>query len=169
MTSATNAPLSVFGDKMYTSTDLNRRGAEVFDSALERPVTISRNSDAFALMTREQASKLFRALAEFATVAGVFSAISTAKEQPQMVPEPLQWVTAFGERDLERFQSELASALQSAISEDSDWDRVSDVIHEWRESAAVAQSGVLDHAMSAEAEVEVPLPRPKGPAPEQPR
>ena len=44
--------------------------------------------------------------------------------------------------------------LQELISEsmrasgDQDWDSMGDLIHQWKESASLMQSGVLHHAMS---------------------
>jgi hypothetical protein len=49
---------STFEDELFSATDLNRRAGYVLDRALLHPVTITRNEQAFALLPRENMSRL---------------------------------------------------------------------------------------------------------------
>ncbi|WP_321472135.1 hypothetical protein [uncultured Paludibaculum sp.] len=158
MCSAAIARPAMFSDKMFTSTDLNRRSAEVLDTALRQPVTISRNADQFALMPREQAARLYRTVDGFVTVTRLLAAIALALSADGVQHEPYAWLAVYEKDDLQKFTAELTQAVQKILSEGSDWEEVEGVMHAWRESAAAVQSGVLDHAMFTEEAAEQPLP-----------
>jgi hypothetical protein len=157
MGSATLDSFGVFGDEVYTSTDLNRRSGEVLNHAREHPVTISRNNEQFALLRREQAAKLVRTVNHISGAMGVLSAAHAAISGG--IPA-LEWLQVFEKDDLQKLCSEVVSVAHRASLGQTDWSLVDAVIHEWRESALVAQSGVLDAAMYSEASDETPLPHP---------
>lgn len=149
----------MFGDAVYTSTELNRRTAEVLNTALKRPVTVSRNNEQFALLRREQAAELFRGREEIAFVAALLSAIQTADREGQ-VTGTHSWVVEFDKDDRSRLSFEVVSLLHQITCGTAEWDDLESAIHEWKESALVAASGDLDEAMSAGGEGETPLPKP---------
>lgn len=149
---------TMFGDKMYTSTDLNRRSAEVLDSALKQPVTISRNSEQFALMPREQAAMLYRTLSGVLELTQLLAAVATHLYDGTAPAEQYSWLGVYEKDDLQRFTSELTREARRVLSEGCAWDDVDGVIHAWKESALVAKSGLLDHAMFVEDADEQPLP-----------
>ena len=148
----------LFGDEVYSSTDLNRRSAEVLDHARKGPVTISRNGEQFALFKREQAADLVRAALQFGPtlelVAGTLAVIE--KREP---PSSFAWLKAFDTDDLRKMIGEVLVASIAALHKSGDWDGVTAIIHEWHESALVALSGVFEDAMNSPEE-EVPLPDP---------
>lgn len=151
--------VSVFGDEVYTSTDLNRRSGEVLNRARERPVTISRNNEQFALVRRDVAAQIFGAVNQMQkamiVLLGVQAAIAGA------VPSPVvSWVTAYDKDDLQKLCSELLNITANAVFGNADWRRVDDLIHEWRESAIVAQTGVLDPVLLSETSEEAQLTPP---------
>jgi prevent-host-death family protein len=149
----------LFGDEVYSSTDLNRRSAEVLDHARKRPVTISRNGEQFALLNREQASRLVRANCQFGPIVElVEGALSVAEKRDP--PTSVAWLKAYDVDDLRKMIREVLVATVSALRETGDWDAVDSIIHEWHESALVDLSGVLDEAMSSPSE-EVPLSDPR--------
>src|SRR5260370_42316141 len=90
--------LGVFGDKLYTSTDLNRRSGEVLNHAREHPVTISRNNEQFALLRREQAAQLVRTVKNISSAMAVLSAAQTALSGG---PPELEWLKVFEKNDLQ--------------------------------------------------------------------
>lgn len=136
MRGMTAAEPSLFGDRIYSSTELNRRSGEVFRSAMEGPVTISRNSDAFALMTRAEAGRVFRQAAGLAAAADLLAGIVAAKRRPDSLPEGLKWLAEFGAEELDRFQQEYASALQLASDDAAGWELADSVVEEWRRKVA---------------------------------
>ncbi|MBA3974788.1 MAG: hypothetical protein C0504_11300 [Candidatus Solibacter sp.] len=135
MRGMTAAETSLFGDRIYSSTELNRRSGEVFRTAMEGPVTISRNSDAFALMTRAEAGRLFRQAAGLAAAADLLAAIVAAKRRPEALGEGLKWLAEYGAEELDRFQQEYASALQLATDDPAGWELAAGVVEEWRGKA----------------------------------
>ncbi len=130
----------VFGDEVYSSTDLNRRSGEVLNHAREHPVTISRNNELFALLRRDHAAKLVRS-------------VNTMHQVP--------WLKIYEKDDLQKLCSEVLNTARTASDGLCDWKEVEAIIHEWKESALVASSGVLDAAMYAEPPDETPLPEPE--------
>jgi len=149
----------VFGDEVYTSTDLNRRSGEVLNHARERPVTISRNNEQFALLRRDQAAKLIRTANGIGAVVEVLSALQAAMTGGEP-PVQLKWIKVFDKDDQQKFCSELLSITREAALNHCDWALVDALIHEWRESGLVAQNGVLDNAMFNTEVDETPLPHP---------
>jgi hypothetical protein len=150
----------LFSDEVYTATELNRRGGTILDRARRRPVTISRNNEQFALLRRDQAAKLV------GTVNRIIRAISVVAQARAGITgdpilEPFRWLEVYEKDDLEKLVTEVLAATLSAASCDGDWDEVEALIHEWRESAIVAKSGVLDSAMYNEPSDEVPLEHPE--------
>ncbi len=149
----------LFSDEVFTATELNRHGGTILDRARRRPVTISRNNEQFALLRRDQAAKLV------GTVNRIIRAVSLISEARAAIAgnpisEPFRWLEVYEKDDLEKLVSEVLSATVSAASCEGDWDEVDALIHEWRESAMVAKSGVLDQAMFHEPPEEVPLEHP---------
>jgi hypothetical protein len=150
----------VFSDEVFTATELNRRGGAILDHARRRPVTISRNNEQFALLPREYAARLVGTVTRIVRAVAVLSEANAALAGAQ-VSEPFQWLRAYEKDDLQKLVAEVLQATRKAASSESDWDEVEAVIHEWRESAMVAQSGVLDAAMHLEPSEEVPLENPE--------
>ncbi len=144
----------MFSDEVFTSTDLNRRSAEVLNRARKHPVTIARNNEQFALLRREQAANLIKALGQIKEIVDVLQgALSISVGAAP--PPPVAWVSAFEESDRLSMLREILAAYSRA-SADEDWESVGDLIHQWRESAAVVQSGVIEQALREQPE-EQPL------------
>jgi hypothetical protein len=159
MATATLNDFGVFGDEVFSSTDLNRRSGEVLNHAREHPITISRNNEQFALLRREMAAKLVRTVNSISSALEVLSQARVAIAGGSVSPA-FAWLTIFEKGDLERLSAEVLEASREAANGSSDWVAVGALIHEWRESAAVAQSGVLEHAMYGETSQECPLSSP---------
>ena len=154
-------PLELYGDDVFTSTDLNRRGGEVLNQARLHPVTISRNNELFALLKRDQASRLIRTVHRLGDSIMLLAQVEACMRGDSPSPQ-YEWLTAFGKDDLQRLLSEVLGATVRAFNTDNtDWAEVGHLIHEWKESALVAQGGVLDRAMSrTESDARVDLPDP---------
>lgn len=148
----------VFGDEVFSSTDLNRRSGEVLNHAREHPITISRNGEQFALLRREQAAKLFRTVNRISIAVDLLSE-ANAVISGERTSEPFSWLEIYEKDDLQKLCSEVLSATRRAAAI-GDWGQVEALIHEWYESALVAKNGMLDAAMYAEEAEEIPLPHP---------
>lgn len=158
MASAALNAFGIFGDEVYTSTDLNRRSGEVLNHALLRPVTISRNHEQFALFRREIAATIFGTINQLQVAMTILFGVqqALAGEQP---PPAVSWINIYDKDDLQRLASEVLTGAAKAIG-NGDWNQVGSLIHEWRESALVAKSGVIDASMFTEPAEEIPLPSP---------
>lgn len=160
--------LGVFEDQVYSSTDLQRRAGEVFNSASEGPVTISRSTnnhvEQFALLRRELAAQLVAANNLLHTA--VVALISVQHMLCGGEPAPsFAWLKIYEKDDLVQFQRELSVAIEGAVA-DGSWRIVKTLIHEWQESAEVAANGLLDAVMFNEESDEQEIPRPSSPSPE---
>jgi len=151
--------MGMFGDQVYSSTDLNRRSGEVLDHARKGPVTISRNKEQFALLRREQVAELVKAALQFGPTLELIEGVLTVVEGKEP-PASLVWLKSLETDDLRKLTREVLAASMSALRETNDWEAVSAVVHEWHESALVAMSGVLDEAMKSTAD-ESPLTDPR--------
>jgi hypothetical protein len=146
---------SLFSDPVFTSTDLNRRGAEVLNSALNGPVTISRNNELFALFKREQAAELVRSVNSVQPVLGLMAAVvASIKGTP--VNKSFNWVCALDLDEKREMCAEVLDLTARAIENESDWDEVNAAIHEWKETANLIQSGGIEHIGLSPA-TEIPL------------
>jgi prevent-host-death family protein len=149
----------LFSDEVFTSTDLNRRSGEVLNRARRTPVTIARNNERFALLRRDQAASLVKGLTQLVEVVQLAqSAVALRKNRPDQVAPSVAWMRAFDEEDRQSMLDEIFTSCVQASAAD-DWDAVTALIHQWRESASVAESGLLRQAMDAESD-EQPLPHP---------
>jgi hypothetical protein len=157
--SATLNGFGVFADEVYTSTDLNRRSGEVLNHARERPVTISRNNEQFALLKREQAARLVRMADRTTRFLNLLSELHFAIAGEAPSPS-YHWLKVFEKDDLEKMCGEILQAVRKSVV-GGEWDEIEAVIHEWHESALVASGGVLDSAMFQDPKDESPLPHPK--------
>jgi hypothetical protein len=156
----------IFADDVYSSTDLQRRAGDVFDQARSHPVTISRNNEQFALFSRELAAELFKAARITKSAFEALTAVLRALKGEQVIGA-MAWLTLYEKDDLERFCAELTEGIEVAGCS-SDWEGVQAIIYEWRESAMVAKSGVIDAAMFTDESSEEPLPHPLSINPTQP-
>jgi hypothetical protein len=159
--------MGVFSDEVFTSSDLNRRISEVLNHASNRPVTISRNNEQFALLRRDQAADLVRAVSNFSSLVEVVQA-AVAIKRNEAIPQGASWMAALPEGDRISMLQELFDASQAALAGDGDWETVSITLHEWRETASLLSSKVLDEAMSA-APDEQPLTDPLAVPVEEPQ
>jgi hypothetical protein len=149
----------LFSDEVFSSTDLNRRSAEVLNHARKNPVTIARNNERFALIRREQAASLVRGLTQMVEVVLLAQGgVALRKNNPDAIPPGVAWMKAFDEEDCLSMLTEVFTACIQASADDA-WGDVEELIHQWRESAAAIQSGVLRQAMDSDRD-EQPLTDP---------
>jgi len=89
------APPTIFGDEIFTATDLNRRAGHILDEAKRRPVTITRNDESFALLLRKDASRMVAATANAKRMVDLVTAVSIYRQAGTPVPvgHPLNGLT----------------------------------------------------------------------------
>ncbi|MBD2534980.1 hypothetical protein H6G97_38345 [Nostoc flagelliforme FACHB-838] len=151
---------NIYSDELITATELNRQPGRVLDKALERPVTITRNDQSFALLRREEVNSLVKAATQskavFETLTVAFSLLLGEKIGFE---HPYGWLSAFESDDLQEFIKELTEAFRLIDSSTTAWEMIDALIHEWHESAIAIASPELAAAFSAETD-EVPLTKP---------
>ena len=155
------APITIFGDEIFTATDLNRRAGQVLDEAKNRPVTITRNDEAFALLLRKDASRMVEAASNAGRMVDLVAAISTYRQAGAPVPvgHPFEWLNAFDMDELKELLAEMYGTFRRAASAEISWDDFEAVLHEWHESAMALRSEALAAAFAAPGD-EVPLAEP---------
>jgi hypothetical protein len=151
----------VFGDEIFTATDLNRRAGYVLDEAKHHPVTITRNEESFALFPRKDASRLVEAASHAGRMVDLVTAISTYRQVSNDIPagHAFEWLNAFDMDDLKTLLAEVYGAFRAARAFEAEWDDFEAVLHEWHESAIAVRRETLAAAFAATME-EVPLTRP---------
>jgi hypothetical protein len=153
------SPHSLFSDAVFSSTDLQKRGSEVLDSARIRPVTISRNSELFALLKREQAATLIRSIDSIHPVIELVNA-SVAAIRNAPVKPALDWIRALDVDETRDMCTEVLTLTLRALESESDWDDVYGAIHAWRETANLTIAGGIEN-VGLQPQAEIPLQAPE--------
>ncbi|VEP17722.1 conserved hypothetical protein [Hyella patelloides LEGE 07179] len=140
---------SLYSDIIFTSKDLNRKSGSVLDEAMKQPVTITRNSDTFALLKRERMGEITKVSYYKTVVISIMNSVfrlslGNALEEH----DPYQWINEFDNEDREEMVGEILQTLKYA-EETNDWDELKSVIFEWRESAIANQGNELDEFKEA--------------------
>lgn len=139
----------IFSDAIVTAKELNRQPGRILDLALEGPVTITRNSETFALMPREdvtsliQSVKVSRLALEATTIA-----YQLMRGKKVSADHPYAWLMDFDRDDIEDFAESITSTFYRFSDSPEAWDEVDAVIFEWHESALINASGVLDEMLT---------------------
>lgn len=156
-----SATTAIFGDEIFTATDLNRRAGHVLDEATNRPVTITRNDEAFALLNRKDASRMVEAASNARLMVDLVTSISTYRLSGAQIPieHVFEWLNAFDIEELRTLLAEAHMSYRRAGDAEISWDDFEAVLHEWRESAIAIRSEALSAAFSGPSE-EVPLSPP---------
>ena len=151
---------TVFGDEIFTATDLNRRAGHVLDEAMNRPVTITRNDESFALLKRKDASRMVEAASNGRRMVDLLTTISTYSLANAQIPigHVFEWLNAFDASELGCFQAEVHKSFLRAADGETSWDNFEAVIHEWHESAIAIRSDRLAAAFSEPGEEDLLTP-----------
>ncbi|MEH1859509.1 MAG: hypothetical protein V7L21_16255 [Nostoc sp.] len=88
---------NIYSDELITATELNRQPGRVLDKALERPITITRNDQSFALLRREEVTFLVQAATQSKAVFEVlyhvrlisYNSLSLCRKPKNPSPLPL--------------------------------------------------------------------------------
>ena len=137
---------TIFSDRIFTSSELNRKSGHVLDTALTTPVTITRNNDSFALLRRELMTSMAKGIEQMNKVSQLANVVFrlTLGQEIESTNE-FKWIEEFDSEEQVDFVNEVYEALNLARSTD-DWDEVAAVIHEWHESAVAISSNELAEA-----------------------
>jgi hypothetical protein len=78
------------------------------------------------------------------------------------LPPSVSWLRIYEKDDLQKLHSEVLHAMAQVVFGSEEWGYVDAVIHEWKESAVVAQNGLLNSVIyNSSGEEELPLPSPQ--------
>ena len=141
----------IFSDAIVTAKELNRQPGRILDLALEAPVTITRNSEAFALMPREDVTALIQS-AKVSRLAFKVTTIAHRLIDGEKLAEdhPYAWLMDFDRDDLKTFINDVTRTFEEFVGLPNAWFEVDGIIYEWHESALVYASGVLDEMLVQE-------------------
>lgn len=150
----------VFSDKVVKATELNRASGRVLDQALESPLTIVRNEQQFALLSRELMSLLSMEVYHSRGLLDLMIAvIHLLLGNPMGTEHPYGWLRAFDRGELGALYLEVMEVYRRVSVDLEDWQELEAVIHEWQESAIANLSEDLSAAWSGPVE-EVALTSP---------
>jgi len=149
----------VYADKVFTATDLNRDAKRVLDSALNAPVTITRNDQLFSLMSRDLAARSLGMSVSLPQLLAAVAVVSSKLHgQKVVLPSALRWIEAFDVDDLEAMVEEVRQAAFAVMEERVDVSHVEAIFHEWRESGLASLSVGVGKAFRARADREALTP-----------
>lgn len=156
-----SATTAIFQDEIFTATDLNRRAGHVLDEATNRPVTITRNEESFALLKRSEAARMVEAASNARLMVDLVTVISAYSQANSRIPigHIFEWLNAFDIDERKSLGTEMYECFCRAADGEMAWDTFESVLHEWRESAIAIRSDAHAAAFSAPGE-EVPLTQP---------
>lgn len=153
------APDKIFSDTLVSATDLNRQSGKILDQALEHPVTITRNDQAFALLRREEVATLTQNFEELKTVIEILNVAYRLRSGVHIGSEhPFGWLRVFDEEELGELIEEIFRSFRYGV-DSGRWEPLKATIHEWYESAIAINSPDLVEAFNNEYD-EVPLTQP---------
>lgn len=134
---------SIYGDELITATELNRQPGRVLDMAWERPVTITRNEQHFALLRRDRMTYMVKAARMSQVVIEAMDVAYRLLLGEQIGSEhPYGWLKVFDSEELTEFIAEI-TAYRLVESEPEAYDRLDVLIHDWHESAIAISSEEL--------------------------
>lgn len=144
-----SAKTDIFSDEVVSAKDLNRQSGRILDVALERPVTITRNSQAFALLPRQDVTTLIQSV-KVGRLAFEVTSIAYRLIQGEVVSaeNPYAWLRTFDADDLKDFVEEVRSTFEQFEDSPKAWEELDALIYEWHESSLIIDSGVLDERLS---------------------
>ena len=142
---AFSATTDIFSDEVVSAKDLNRQSGRILDVALERPVTITRNSQAFALLPRQDVTTLIQSV-KVGRLAFEVTGVAYRLIQGEVIDSehPYAWLRTFDADDLKDFVEEVRSIVHQFEDSPKAWEEMDALIYEWKESSLVISSRVLD-------------------------
>ncbi len=151
---------NAFSDELITATELNRQPGRILDKAYERPITITRNDQSFALLRRADVAYLVKGVTQSKAVFEVLSvAFRLLLGQKIGYEHPYGWLSIFDADELQDFIKEVSEAFRLTDTSNEAWDVIDAIIHEWRESAIAIASPDLAAAFNDQTD-EIPLTQP---------
>jgi hypothetical protein len=134
-------PNRLFGDRLFSVTDMSRQAGKILDLALKAPVTVTRGDHHFALMRRELASSLFGVTASTEALTDVLMAC-----QQRLAGDPLpqddeySWMAGLAQDDLVELIRAALESFRTSMSSATAWTAFDDTIRQWKDGALAAAS-----------------------------
>jgi hypothetical protein len=142
--------------EVRTTSDLQKKTKAVLDTASERPVVIHREDQRgdiallnFALARRMSETYGLAQIVE-ATFRYVFARIRAQDAKGVSYPMELEWMREFDNDDLFECVDEIGDAFDRVISGERPATDVTDIIEQWRRSAAVLRDDTLRKRLEQE-------------------
>jgi hypothetical protein len=139
---------SLLADEIVSSTELNRRPAEILAKALENPVTVTTKNGDCVILGRDLAARLFQDEQQLRYLIGVAEYVLARFFAVAWTPQAAEfrWLDGFEKDDVLEFFKEYCETLRDRNSTPAD---LAHIIHEWEESAAALQNKVLIHVVES--------------------
>jgi hypothetical protein len=148
---------SVYSDDLISSTELNRTSGKILDLASERPVTITRGAEAFALMRRDLMAGYVATTTTYQKFSELLMACLTLMSGNEISGgHPYSWLNTFDGDELKELIQEILDWYQTHDGSEASLHNLECIIHEWHESAIAIASPDLQLAFEDE-DQEAPL------------
>ncbi len=116
-------------------------------------MTIVRNNECFALLSREKLSEIVTEASHAGEVLEIiYAAFLTLRGVSPTVESPYGWLSAFDTDEVQELVAEVLGAYRNAPIVAEGWDELEAIIHEWHESAIAILSEDLAVAFADDAE-----------------
>jgi hypothetical protein len=144
---------NAYSDELITATELNRQPGRVLDKAYERPITITRNDQSFALLRREDVAYLVKGITQSKAVFEVLSvAFRLLLGEKIGYEHPYGWLGVFDADELQEFIQEVSEAFRLTETSHQAWDMIDAIIYEWHQSSIAISSPELAAAFEDESD-----------------
>lgn len=138
---------SVYSDDLVSSTELNRTSGKILDLASERPITITRGTEAFALMRRDLMAGYIATTNTYQKFSELLLACLTLMSGNEISGRhPYSWLNVFDADELKELIQEVSDWYQTEDDSEASLHNLECIIHEWHESAISSASPDLQLA-----------------------
>lgn len=129
---------TLFADKIYTATDLNRKSGELLSTAGERPITVVGGSSGAVVMQSRERAALHeveaRWLVRLSPVIAYFSVVLSDGTPSREQLGELGWVADLSQRNAITFLREFAAQLSNS-TDTGDFDPLESLLEDWEATA----------------------------------
>jgi len=139
-----------FGDGIANASDLAENAEAILDQALQRPITLVRGDQYFALAPRAQVGRWVRAAHQMPVVLEIMTDLFRLASLNQAPVDPdREWLRGLSPDDTVQFITELAEAAEQVLRSEGTTEPVDLVLHEWQETGRAQLSANVIESFAA--------------------
>lgn len=127
----------ILGDKVITSTDLNRKTGKYLRQAARSPVTVKMKDADLVILNREDAARVCEEAAQLAQMMGLAEYLLSkyGGGRRTALADDFSWLDVLDRDELSEFIEEYGDMLRKVIRGSAAVSDLGDLLHEWYASA----------------------------------